>query len=301
MNQILEAAMLYRSMGLFVIPLSPKSKVLDYLTEDKIGYEPHSTTRPSIAEIDHWFEVEPDLNIGIRLAGSALTVVDVDDLDQWALWAALLSAAPDVPRVKTLKGMHYFFKASPEDHCGVIYHNDQYIGDFLTPTPPAWRAWDRAYVVAPPSVHPLNADFRYKWDVPLWDRKLVPVPEWIREAVIKPVEPSSWWDYAEDYEDPPEYNLDDYYEDRIEYDPDDDPEIVHIVNELLEQRYPDGLPENLDWGDLYADAYQLQAERAAVGQPCPKCGKPLPDDLLCECQTEMPEPNEDDSEMELPF
>jgi hypothetical protein len=62
-------------------------------------------------------------------------------------------------------------------------------------------------------------------------------------------------------------------------------EVNRIVDELLAQRYPDGPPGDLDWGDLYADAYQRQAERAAVGTPCPKCGKPLPPDLLCECQT----------------
>jgi hypothetical protein len=62
-------------------------------------------------------------------------------------------------------------------------------------------------------------------------------------------------------------------------------EVNRIVDELLAPRYPDGPPADLDWGDLYADAYQLQAERAAVGMPCPRCGKPLPVDLLCECQT----------------
>jgi hypothetical protein len=65
-------------------------------------------------------------------------------------------------------------------------------------------------------------------------------------------------------------------------------EVNRIVDELLKQRYPEGLPEDLDWGDLYADAYQLQAERAAVGMPCPRCGAPLPPDLLCECMTSMP-------------
>ncbi len=62
-------------------------------------------------------------------------------------------------------------------------------------------------------------------------------------------------------------------------------EVNQIVDELIAQRYPDGPPDDLDWGDLYADAYQLQAERAAVGSPCPKCGAPLPPDLLCECET----------------
>ncbi len=39
-------------------------------------------------------------------------------------------------------------------------------------------------------------------------------------------------------------------------------------------------------GAIYiADAYELMAERAAVGTPCAKCGKPLPVDLLCECET----------------
>jgi hypothetical protein len=62
-------------------------------------------------------------------------------------------------------------------------------------------------------------------------------------------------------------------------------EVNRIVDELLARRYPDGPPDDLDWGDIYADAYQLMAERAAVGQPCAKCGAPLPPDLLCDCQT----------------
>jgi hypothetical protein len=65
----------------------------------------------------------------------------------------------------------------------------------------------------------------------------------------------------------------------------EDFEVDRIVEELLTLRYPDGPPFDLDWGDLYADAYQLLAERAAVGKPCAKCGAPLPPDLLCDCQT----------------
>ena len=290
-DNILEAAMLYRSLGLFVIPLAPLSKALGYELAERIGYEPHSTDRPSIADIDHWFAVEPELNIGIRMAGSGLTVVDVDDLKAWGLWAEPFGYGPDTPRVNTYNGMHFFFKASPEDHCGSIYHQEKLIGDFLTPTPPSWRVWDRAYVVAPPSVHPENSDFRYEWIINLWDRPLVAVPDWIRAAVKTPIEPHSWWGDDDEYEDDEERRPDcpycggEFWDGGTSCTCGTEYDVNTIVQELLDQRYPDGPPDDLDWGDLYTDAYQLQAERATVGMPCAKCGKPLPPDLLCECET----------------
>ncbi len=71
-------------------------------------------------------------------------------------------------------------------------------------------------------------------------------------------------------------------------------EINQIVDEILKQRYPDGPDDDVDWGSLYAEAYELQAERAAVGTPCPKCGRPLPVDLLCDCETWREPPGDDE-------
>lgn len=70
--------------------------------------------------------------------------------------------------------------------------------------------------------------------------------------------------------------------------------VTEIVNELITRRYPDGPPDDLDWGDVYADAYEERARRLAIGKPCAHCGAPLPPDLLCECQVpDMLEPSED--------
>lgn len=199
-NEILNAALEYATRGWFVLPLNPGSKVADVLLPEQLDFDWNTDVRPDEATIRRWFEIEPDLNIGIRLLGSGLTVVDVDVLDKWLIWHS--SEDPlviDVPLVKTQRGQHYFFAATENDRCGVIWSDKgEYIADCLTPYPPEWRPADRSYVVAPPSKHP-SFGHVYEWGITPDEGRWTTLPHWIRQAVREPVEPSSWWaDYDED-------------------------------------------------------------------------------------------------------
>lgn len=193
MSDMLDAALAYAARGWFVLPLNPASKVADYTVLADIEFDWITEVKPDAATIRRWFDIVPDLNIGIRMRGSGLTVVDIDDLARWCVWYnAVDLVLPKLPTVDTAKGRHYFFKASPRDKCGVI-HSDkgEYVGDCLTPNPPHWKPSDRAYVVAPPSIHPAFGT-QYEWVVIPEDGEWIELPGWIREAVIEPSEPHSW-------------------------------------------------------------------------------------------------------------
>ncbi len=73
-------------------------------------------------------------------------------------------------------------------------------------------------------------------------------------------------------------------------------EVNRIVDELLKRRCPDGPDDDVDWGSLYAEAEEELTRRALVGTLCPKCGKPLPPDLLCDCETWQELPEDDRAE-----
>ena len=195
-NEMFKAALDYAARGWFVLPLNPASKVASCDLLAQIGFDWNTETKPDTETLTRWFEIMPDLNIGIRLRGSGLSVVDVDDMGKFILWMVDIGPLPDAPCVRTKRGCHYFFKESPLDQCGAINSEAHgYLGDFLTPNPPHWKPLDRAYVVAPPSRHPMNSHIIYEWLVQPDECALVQVPDWIRSAVYEPVAPHSWLGY----------------------------------------------------------------------------------------------------------
>ncbi len=196
-NEILKAALEYAARGWFVLPLNPISKVADVLLPERLDFDWHTDVKPDAATIRRWFEIEPDLNIGIRLRGSGLTVVDIDDIDRWLAWPKALPML-HVPCVKTRRGQHYFFVAGENDPCGAINDDEGVcVGDCLTPYPPDWKPRNRAYVVAPPSRHPMGGE--YAWVITPDDGEWISLPDWIRNSVYRPVPPSSWWETDDEF------------------------------------------------------------------------------------------------------
>jgi len=203
MNDRLTAALDYAARGWYVVPLNPQSKVLSWemsltLAFDWYGDDP----APDAATIQRWFELEPELNVGIRMDGSGLAVLDIDELGHLHKVPGFEpDGLPLTPSVRTARGKHVYFRA-PEE--GIVSGQVRVfqppepsllVGDFLTTYSPAWKgggpAYVPAYVVAPPSRHP-DGLTTYQWldrpDVPLAE-----VPDWLLLAVVPPMPPSSWF------------------------------------------------------------------------------------------------------------
>lgn len=202
-NERLTAALDYAARGWYVVPLNPQSKALSWDMCHKLNFLWNlDQPAPTEQDIRRWFKVEPDINIGIRMAGSGLAVFDVD-APAHVHKIPGADGPPLTPTVQTGKGVHYYFRAPEGAVSGQVRvfqppEPSVLVGDFLTPTPPEWKE-DMAYVVAPPSRHP-DMFSSYQWimtpNVPLAE-----VPDWLLAAVVPPLPPSSWFvDMDEDDE-----------------------------------------------------------------------------------------------------
>lgn len=193
MSERLETALYYLSLGWAVRPLSPNAKVL-YGTEcEKFlhGKIPFGVSQ-SPEEVQRWFDLVPDLNIGIAMRESGLAVLDVDYPVRFDAWAAQHGGMMRMgPVVITRRGRHYYFQARGTEVSGIVYdHGGYFLGDFQAPRAPDWKSEDMAYVVAPPSVVDGHT---YRWEIP--PSVLPPVltaPLWITVDSSEPNDNSSW-------------------------------------------------------------------------------------------------------------
>lgn len=206
-NERLAAAIDYALKGWYVLPLNPQSKVLSPDLRDTLAFDGSQDAPPDARAIQRWFEIEPELNVGIRLAGSNLAVFDVDGIEHTHKIPGFdPDGLPLTPTVQTARGLHYYFRAPDGKESGQVRvfqppHPSVLVGDFLTTYSPQW-AGGPAYVVAPPSRHP-DGLTTYRWlvnpNVPLAE-----VPAWLLAAVVPPLPPSSWFadmaDWNEDDE-----------------------------------------------------------------------------------------------------
>ena len=162
MNRLLEAALQYRSMGLSVIPLSPKSKI------PPKGFSP-IPYRARIAtedEIRQWWKDEPNYNVGI--VTGKLSGVFVIDLDKYAddyseessykiIGDSIVCPTVETPR----KGQHLYY-SYPENFNPTIGARVAPGIDFRG---------EGGYILAPPSVNEKNIP--YKWVI-TFDRAILP-------------------------------------------------------------------------------------------------------------------------------
>jgi hypothetical protein len=122
------------------------------------------------------WQAEPAFNIGVATgAVSKIFVVDVDGDD-----AALrqLGDLPPTVSVTTARGKHYYFKypnVTVRNSAGKIAPGIDVRGD-------------GGYVLAPPSVHPTGA--RYRWSSGCHN-SIATSPPWLLEALIEPTKANS--------------------------------------------------------------------------------------------------------------
>ena len=154
-NELLDAALLYASMGWPVFPLIPRDKKPAIK-----GWQSQATTdEPTIRQ---WWTQNPNYNVGIK-TGDGLCVIDVDDkpdkhpvlgsdmLRDWELEHGEIS---ETCCAKTgTGGMHYYFNVG-----------DTYISGCESETIFIDLRCDGNLIVAPPSIHP-DTGKRYEWDI----------------------------------------------------------------------------------------------------------------------------------------
>lgn len=161
-TELLDAALLYASLGWRVFPLWPKTK--DPMTAH--GFKDATTDAEQVRK---WWASKPDANIGIA-TGNGLCVVDVDDkpekhggllgsdfLRDWELEHGEISETTCAK--SGTGGMHYYFDVGDIEIKGC--QSDTIFIDLRC---------DGNYIVAPPSIHP-DTGLPYTWDISPEDMK----------------------------------------------------------------------------------------------------------------------------------
>lgn len=160
-NELLDAALLYASIGWPVFPLWPKSKK----PMTKHGCKDATT---DVEQVKNWWINKPDANIAIA-TGNGLCVMDVDDkpdkhpvlgsdmLREWELEHGEISETTCAK--SGTGGMHYYFDVGNVHISGC--QSDTIFIDLRC---------DDNYIVAPPSIHP-DTGLPYTWDISPEDMK----------------------------------------------------------------------------------------------------------------------------------
>jgi len=169
------AALAYLRRGWSVIPIKPRDKV------PLIPWRAYQTRRPRPAEVRAWFQRWPTANVAIVTgAVSRLVVLDVDPAHGGnRSLSALLQVhgrlTPTPSAITGGGGSHLYF-AYP----GVPVPNRTHL------EPGIDLRGDGGYVVAPPSVHPTGA--RYRWKRPPGMTVIAPMPDWLGAPPPRPAE-----------------------------------------------------------------------------------------------------------------
>lgn len=164
-GKILEAALYYRELGLGTIPIAAGTK------QPPAGFRwaKYQTRLPSFQELERWFAAG-DCGIAIlcgRVSGG-LIVRDFDNTHAFEKFKALYPHIVDQhPIVFTNRGAHIYARSRPTK--SATYDDGELRGD-------------RAYVVAPPSVHPSGKPYR-------WLRPLAAIPFAERSILEGPAAP----------------------------------------------------------------------------------------------------------------
>ncbi|UOF79581.1 replicative helicase [Caudoviricetes sp.] len=160
------AALYYASLGWPVFPLAPREKMPLYSKAN--GGQGLKDATTDADRISAWWTAHPTANIGLATGGAAkLFVVDVDGEDGEASLMRY-GALPVVPESRTGKGRHLLFTYDARNTAGKL-------------GPKIDTRGDGGYIVAPPSVHPNGA--RYRWHVAPHKADIQPLPEAMRDVM----------------------------------------------------------------------------------------------------------------------
>lgn len=156
MDGLLHAALGFLERGWTPLPIAPRGK------QPLLPWRRLQRERPTPVDVDHWWSLWPEANVGIVTGiASGLAVLDLDGPEAQVLAGEL--GLPDAPTVQTGNGLHVY--------CALAVPTRSSTG--LRPGVDL-RA-DGGYVVAPPSVHKTGT--RYAWVVAP-DGDLPPLPDW---------------------------------------------------------------------------------------------------------------------------
>lgn len=173
----IDAALDYASSGLAVFPLSPGQKVPRKDTKGLL----EATT--DLDQIIAWWRENPKYNIGIACGPiSKLFVVDIDPRHNGDKTFARLQeenepVGPTVIVETGGGGTQLYFKYAEGLKSGAGEHG---LGEGVD------HRGAGGYVVAPPSLHPSGKHYGFVEGFGLHEKELAEVPEWIKEALIKP-------------------------------------------------------------------------------------------------------------------
>lgn len=150
-------------MGFSLIPLKPREKT------PLTGWRAYQNRRASRSDIEAWYKVTPNANIGIVTGAiSGLVVLDLDSAD--AIAEAERRGLPDTLMVRSGKGRHVYFR-----HPGCKTTNR---AGFL---PGMDIRGDGGYIVGPGSIHPSGA--LYAWENPPGLFEIAEMPDWLIAAL----------------------------------------------------------------------------------------------------------------------
>jgi hypothetical protein len=158
-NDTRAAAYDYVSRGWAVMPLKPHSKDPHF----ELVRNAYKGATFDLSIVEHWFDFDPNTNLGIACITSGLVVIDVDFRNGGKAdpaWA-------DTYTVQTGNGLHFYYQADASlDFKGTL---DRGIDV-------KWRG----YVVAAPSIHPNLSRYEVINDV-----EPVALPADIAESIVR--------------------------------------------------------------------------------------------------------------------
>lgn len=175
MNDLLAAAIDYGQRGWPVFPLKPREKT-PLVTH---GFKDATIDADAITA---WWKRWADANIGLA-TGHTFDVVDIDSPEALAGLVDVCAGRPMPwgPEVVTGKGWH-------------LWHRPHGCGNRAGIIPGVDYRGRGGYVIAPPSVHPSGAIYRWGHDVdgPIGpDETLEPLPDWFVELLERPTTPQT--------------------------------------------------------------------------------------------------------------
>ena len=164
MNELLNAALYYASLGWSVIPIRPKDK------KPALKWEQYQTGRASEEQIRDWWKKWPRANVGVITGGiSGIIVLDVDG-PEGRESIADKDLPPTTCAITGSGGYHYIFK-----------HPGGEVRNFARRLPGLDLRGDGGYIVAPPSVHPSGGI--YEWGLSPEMESPRPVPVWLKDLL----------------------------------------------------------------------------------------------------------------------
>lgn len=172
---LLDHALGYVDAGWPVLPVRPRGKA------PLTGRGLKDATRDRQTVVG-WWRRWPDANIGLAVP-AGLSVLDLDSDDALHRLKAEGKVLPATARARTARGYHFWYRTP-----GPVRNRVD-----LLPGVDLRAAG--GYVVAPPSIHPSGAV--YRWEVPLDRSTLAEAPEWLSALLAdcdgSPERPPGHW------------------------------------------------------------------------------------------------------------